>query len=147
MKTAKKEIASGLANGLGPIPNTEPKRKWKGVCGRCHRWILVYKLDEEHNCIDKAACLRAIDKKQERPPKFKFKPKKDCDGNGNTNEDRANRAAEAVATYAVEGGYGHPEDPCVIQDLICDLGHLADRREEDFREIVENGIGCWEDER
>ena len=86
---------------------------------------------------------------------FKFRPRRDCDQNGNTNKVRADRALGALNAYA-EGNYAGPpyDDTCIIQDLICDLFHLRDCMiakgtwdHGDVSHMVEHGHSCYEEER
>lgn len=81
----------------------------------------------------------------------KFRPNRDMDHNGNTNDARADRAELAVNAYG-EGNYGDILDPCVIQDLLCDLMHYCDRRageldDETFGAMLESARSCYEEER
>lgn len=74
-----------------------------------------------------------------------FRPDRDCDGNGNTNAVRAERADRAVKAYG-KGNYRDLDDPCVIQDLICDLMHLCDREEIDSDELINDARSCYQEE-
>jgi len=87
-----------------------------------------------------------------KPKRFRFRPNKDIDGNGNTNDIRADRGLEAAQIYAMAAGYRRIDAvkyglEAVIQDLVCDLGHLCDREGLDIEAIAANGIGCWKEER
>lgn len=63
-----------------------------------------------------------------------------------SNEDRANWATEAIDAFKVKCGPGL-SDKEAIQDLITDLGHLADRLGLDFLAVAAHGIGAWSAER
>jgi hypothetical protein len=86
-----------------------------------------------------------------------FRPDRDCDGNGNTNSVRADRAEAALLVYAEAGGYGSRDggaetrlgDPCVMQDFLCDLMHLRDRLEyeEEFDDLIESAKFSYKEER
>ena len=86
---------------------------------------------------------------------FKFRPNRDLDENGNTNQVRAERARRAMDAYAEDNYAGPPyDDPCIIQDLICDLFHLRDCMiaggvwaVEDVVDMVNAGHGCYLEER
>jgi hypothetical protein len=58
-----------------------------------------------------------------------------------SNDDRADWANIALAAFTDTVGYNEPETS--IGDLICDLGHLANRHGLDFLEIVKHGVGMW----
>jgi hypothetical protein len=92
---------------------------------------------------------------KEKPWAGKFRPDRDLDDNGNTNEVRAGRGRRALDAYA-EGIYSGPpyDDPCIIQDLICDLLHLKDSMiangvwiDEDVGDVVDKAVSCHEEER
>lgn len=77
-----------------------------------------------------------------------FRPARDVDHNGNTNEMRADRAEMALLTYKREAGY--PDTDCnedVLTDLLCDLMHLADREEMEFDDRLDSAHGLHGDER
>ena len=79
-----------------------------------------------------------------------FRPKRDADGNGQTNDVRADRAERAVWAFARDGGYRAEEaatgrEP--MQDLLCDLMHLADRRGEDFIDMLSSATNSYMEER
>ena len=80
---------------------------------------------------------------------FRFRPRRDCDKNGNTNAARAERAALTLQTYCEAAGFRSQDefDPSALQDLICDLAHLADRDGLDIADAVEYGIYCYMEER
>lgn len=81
--------------------------------------------------------------------KFKFNPDKNIDGPGGiSNDTRADWAEIGVAAFREQ--CSHNDDPLGdehIQDLICDLGHLADREGLNFEQLVQNGVRTWQDER
>lgn len=85
---------------------------------------------------------------------FKFRPKRDLDENGQTNEVRANRALKALRVYQEEAGYTHPkafEDPYVMQDFMTDLMHLRDKMSKtygvSFEELLESARSHYMEER
>jgi len=80
--------------------------------------------------------------------KFKFKPKKDCDKNGQTNGLRASRGEYGLTAYRKAAGYaGVKFEDCMVQDLITDLCHLLDREKIDAEEIIEGALYNWREER
>lgn len=80
-------------------------------------------------------------------PKFKFKPNKreaGCPSNG----ERADWALAAEKAHAKSRGDAYmPDDSTTIQDMISDLGHLADKRGFDFNEILHMATDNWKAER
>ena len=78
----------------------------------------------------------------------KFKPNRDVDKNGNTNEVRANRATQALLEYKAEGGYPDSDsnEDC-LADLLCDLMHVCDRDELDFSEAMRSAELNYEAEK
>lgn len=78
---------------------------------------------------------------------FKFRPKRDIDGSGNTNKIRAERAMKGMLAYATAGGYSSVDNPCLLQDLLCDLAHMADQKQLDMASALEMGIRCYMEER
>lgn len=80
--------------------------------------------------------------------KFKFKPKKDCDRNGQTNGLRANRGDKALDTYREVAGFaGVKFEDCMVQDLITDLCHLLDREKVDVKQSIDMALHNWREER
>lgn len=80
----------------------------------------------------------------------KFRPQWDCDENGQTNADRAERGAKALLTYNEVARVCETDDPFEayhIQDLLCDLMHLCDREKVDFHETLGYADACYEEER
>jgi hypothetical protein len=79
--------------------------------------------------------------------KFKFRPRRDAGFSGTTNGDRADRAQRALNAYI---GTERP-DGADLQDMLCDLMHLADReqatRESTFEEALESARRCYLEER
>lgn len=57
------------------------------------------------------------------------------------NRKRALWAHNALTTFHIETGSDLPED--ALKDLICDLGHYADRHGLDFVEITRSAIAGW----
>ena len=80
---------------------------------------------------------------------FKFRPKRDVDKVGRNNEDRALRARAALEAYIQHTG--DREDISHLQDLLCDLMHLADmeaaEREDSFEEALSSAVSCYLEER
>lgn len=75
-------------------------------------------------------------------PKRKFRPNKDIDGSGFTNDVRADRALEALDAWAA--GYKVDED--TYRDLLNDLMHLCDRDNLDFAKLLSMARRTYEDE-
>jgi hypothetical protein len=63
---------------------------------------------------------------------FKFRPNRDLDGNGNTNLVRASRASAALDAYIANDR----KDISHLQDLLCDLMHLADMKSRSQRRLL-----------
>ena len=76
----------------------------------------------------------------------KWRPNRDCDGNGNTNEDRADRAQQALLAYAQAGEYGDLADESVAQDLLCDLQHWFCRERRDFKQVLADASDSYNEE-
>jgi hypothetical protein len=78
---------------------------------------------------------------------FKFRPNRDLDGNGNTNLVRASRASAALDAYIANDR----KDISHLQDLLCDLMHLADmeaaEREDTFEVALAKATSCYLEER
>lgn len=67
-----------------------------------------------------------------------------------SNDHRANWAHNALITFATDVGTTiGDDDDCAdaIADLICDLGHYADRRKLDHKNLIERAAGMWSAER
>lgn len=80
-----------------------------------------------------------------------FDPELDIDGNGMTNGRRAERAAAAVVEWLDEDKPDTKEDGAIdyethMQDLLCDLQHLAHREGLKFGEILAMSLGCFLEE-
>jgi len=58
-----------------------------------------------------------------------------------TNKKRAAWAEACLDLFADQTGTDTPEDS--IGDLICNLGHYANREGLDFIQLVKNGLGHW----
>src|SRR6266404_4027781 len=76
----------------------------------------------------------------------RFRPNRDVDGNGRTNEARALRAEKALVEY-IGSDRRDDDDQYHLQDLLCDLMHLADMRRLNFKDAVEMGHHCYLEER
>jgi hypothetical protein len=57
--------------------------------------------------------------------------------------DKADHIAWAAAAVAVYQGRAHTGDEHAIADLICDLGHLTEKRGFNFLSEVKRGIEHW----
>ena len=62
-----------------------------------------------------------------------------------TNRQRVGWAASALAAFRVE--VGDDDNATLIQDLIADLGHLANSENLNFPRIAARGISTWAYER
>lgn len=60
-----------------------------------------------------------------------------------TNLNRAEWARTAVDAFAREVGNDNEPLEVSINDLICDLGHLADREQLDFVAILTKAVAFW----
>ena len=78
--------------------------------------------------------------------KFKFNPRKDIDGVGQTNAVRAARAEQAIRK-----GFGictkDEVESVNAADLVGDIFHLCDRDGWDVDEVIRMATGNWKDER
>lgn len=74
----------------------------------------------------------------------KFRPNRDVDKCGRTNNDRANRAAVALITHRE----GEPVDEADLRDLLANLMHMCDRDGTwDFEAELRSAARNYRDER
>jgi hypothetical protein len=78
-----------------------------------------------------------------KPKRRRWRPNRDIDRSGWTNERRAERAAEALSTFM---GSDHP-DESHLPDLLCNLMHLCDRDQRNFDDLLAHARRGYEDER